>query len=35
MGKKNGYMYMYNWFTLLYTWNKYNFVNQLYASKIK
>ena len=21
IGKKNGYIYMYDWFTLLYTWN--------------
>ena len=27
--KKSGYMY--NWFTLLYTWN--NIVNQLYSNK--
>ena len=32
--KKNRYMYMYNWITLLYTWNHHNIVNQLY-SKIK
>ena len=23
---------MYNWITLLYTWDKYNIVNQLYCS---
>ena len=28
-------MYLYNWFTLLYTWNEYNLVSQLYADKIK
>jgi len=27
-------MYMYNWFTLLYTWNEHNIVNQLYSNKI-
>ena len=32
--KKNRYMYMYNWITLLYAWNNHNIVNQLY-SKIK
>ena len=26
-------MYMYNWFTLLYIWNKHNIVNQLYFNK--
>ena len=26
-------MYMYNWFTLLYTWNEHNIVNQLYFNK--
>ena len=25
---------MYNWITLLYTWNKHNIVNQLYPNKI-
>ena len=25
---------MYNWITLLYTWNLHNIVNQLYANKI-
>ena len=24
--KKNGYMYMYNWFPLLYTWNQHKIV---------
>ena len=24
-------MCMYNWFTLLHTWNKYSIVNQLYS----
>ena len=32
--KKNKYMYMYNWITLLYTWNYQNFVNQL-CSNVK
>lgn len=27
--------YMYNWFILLYTWNKHNIVIQLYSNKIK
>ena len=27
-----GYMYMYNWTTLLYTWKLDNTVNQLYAN---
>ena len=26
-------MYMYNWITLLYTWNWHNIVNQLYLNK--
>ena len=26
---------MYNWITLLYTWNEHNTVNQLYSNKIK
>ena len=25
-------MYLYNRFTLLYTWNEYNIVNQLYTN---
>ena len=25
---------MYNWITVLYTWNQHDFVNQLYSSKI-
>ena len=25
---------LYNWFTLLYTWNQHTFVNQLYSNKI-
>ena len=25
-------MYMYNWFTLLYTWNEHNIINQLYSN---
>ena len=33
MGKKNGYIYMYDWFTLLYTWNKYDIISQLYSNK--
>ena len=28
-------MYMYNWFTLLYTWNKHNIVNELLSNKEK
>ena len=28
-------MYVYNWITLLYTWNQHNIVNQLYSNKIK
>ena len=35
MGKKNGYIYMYDWSALLYTWNQYNIVSQLYSNKIK
>ena len=27
--ERNGYMYMYNWIILLYTWNYHNIVNQL------
>ena len=27
---EKGYMYMYNWITLLYTWNYQNIVNKLY-----
>ena len=27
------YMYMYNWFTLLYTWNDHNIINQLYSNR--
>ena len=31
-----GNMYMHNWITLLYIWNEYNIVNQLYSNiKIK
>ena len=30
--KKNRYVYMYNWITLLYTWNYHNTVNQLYSN---
>ena len=33
MGKKNGYMDMYNWFPLLYTWNEYNIVSQPYLNE--
>ena len=29
--KKNRYMYMYNWITLLYTWNYHNTVHQLHS----
>ena len=32
--KKSGYKYMYNWFTLFYTWNQHNIVKQLYSNKI-
>ena len=38
MGKeseKEWYVYVYNWFTLLYTWNYHNFVGQLYCNKTK
>ena len=28
IGKKNGYIYMYNWFNLLYTWNLYNIITK-------
>ena len=28
-------MYVYNWFTLLDTWNQHNIVNQLHSNKIK
>ena len=31
--KKTGYRYMYDWFTLLYTWNEHSVVNQLYSNK--
>ena len=33
--EKNIYvcMYIYNWITLLYTWNLHNIVNQLYLSQ--
>ena len=30
---KSEYMYMYNWYTLLYTWYQHNIVNQLYSNK--
>ena len=34
--KKNGYMYVYNWITVLYTWKKHNIVTLLqYTVKIK
>ena len=33
VGKNNGYMHMYNWITLLYIWNQYNVVSQLYCNK--
>ena len=26
-------MCVYNWFTLLYTWNEHNIVDQLYSNK--
>ena len=32
--KKSGYKYIYNWFTLFYTWNSHNIVKQLYSNKI-
>ena len=37
MGKEflKGYMYMYNWIILLYTWNCHNIVNQLLQNKRK
>ena len=28
---KSGHRYMYNWFTLLYTWNEHKIINQLYT----
>ena len=31
--KMSGYMYMHNWFTLLYTWNEHNLVYQLHSNK--
>ena len=34
MGKEDGYMCLYNWFTLLYPWNEYTIVSQLYSDKI-
>ena len=33
--KKAEYMYVYNWLTLLSTWNSHNIVKQLYSNKIK
>ena len=30
---ENTYMYLYGWVPLLFTWNYYNIVNQLYLSK--
>ena len=33
--ENNGYLYMYNWFTLLCAWEQHNFVSQLYSNKIK
>ena len=27
-------MYMYNWFTLSYTWNQNTIIDQLYSSEI-
>ena len=32
--KKAEYMYVYNWLTLLSTWNSHNIVKQLYSNKI-
>ena len=34
MGKEfeKGYMYMYNWMTLLYLWNYHNMDNKLYSN---
>ena len=29
---ENGYMYMYGWVPLLFTWNYHNIVNQLYPN---
>ena len=31
--RKSGYIYMYNWFILLDTWNLHSIVNQLYSDK--
>ena len=31
--RKNKYVYMYNWITLLYIWNEHHIVNQLYFNK--
>ena len=31
--KKNGYVYMYNYITLLYSRNYHNIVNQLYFNR--
>ena len=32
---ENGYMFMYSWVPLLFTWNYHNIVSQLYPSKNK
>ena len=32
---KNGYMYMYSWVHLLFTWNYHNVANRLYPKTIK
>ena len=32
--KKGGYMYKYDWFTLLYTWIYHNTINQLCSNDI-
>ena len=31
--KEKGYVYMYNWTTLLHSWNYHNLVNQIYVNK--
>ena len=33
LSEKNEYMYMYNWITMLYTWNQHDIENQLYSNK--
>lgn len=32
--KRNGYVYIHNWLTLLYTWDHHTFVSQLYSNTI-